>query len=532
MGIKSKFKNILGYNTYIRHSEYKKDDTFSLNEFIKNHPGSLGKYAKFVQKEKGLEYSPAIKEINDNFDFLMNELDKYNEEGYVPIDEIYTVKTGNPLRYKPFPMCKEYMLRMCLSKNLYRYPSVIGFSQARSHFVDYLIREGFDKDSVGMENVVFTYSTTHAFDIILDLIMRKEDVVLVTGPNYGIFAVMPERKSGRVEVIDLKEEDNFFVNPKSLSKKIDEINEQLKKKWEGKMDYIPRVVAFLNENPHNPIGNVMNKKNLKLFTEIADVCLEKGVFIIDDLIYRDLTFDLDDLAFPIASIPKYFNNTISLFGLSKSYGLAAMRSGVIVAPIPIANALKDKIFASVDSMSVMQVWTLIGAFNGSNRRYKLARKYFIPLINEYKYRFSLLRALIEGIDVIDDIKTKKRITKEINKYASNEKLKNALFKGIKNVEIRKKTYPKSGFFAIVDFTKTKNHKYNGNIINNEADLVRYLYKTNKFRSIMGGNMSWPYKDEIISRFDFAIDIPDLIHNIEQLYEALSEDFVCVEKLKK
>ena len=162
----------------------------------------------------------------------------------------------------------------------------------------------------------------------------------------------------------------------------------------------------------------------------------------------------------------------------------------------------------------------------------MAKKYFPPLIKEYKYRFNLLRALVEGIDAINNQNTKKRIIKEINKYATNEKYKKVLFKGIKGVKIREHTYPDSGFFAIVDFTGTIGNKYNNTTITKEEDLVRHLYKTSKFKCIMGNNMSWPYKNEIISRFNFAIEVEDLIHNIEQLHKSLSEEFVCVEYSEK
>ena len=97
-------------------------------------------------------------------------------------------------------------------------------------------------------------------------------------------------------------------------------------------------MAFLNANPNNPTGKVMGEKNVELLTEIGNVCLERGVFVIDDLVYRDTSYDPDNIAKPIATIPGMFRNTISLFGLSKSYGLASLRAGFIVAdeilPLP------------------------------------------------------------------------------------------------------------------------------------------------------------------------------------------------------
>ena len=43
----------------------------------------------------------------------------------------------------------------------------------------------------------------------------------MTGPNYGLFTFVPERISGAtVEILPLSEEDNWYVNPKKLSKRI------------------------------------------------------------------------------------------------------------------------------------------------------------------------------------------------------------------------------------------------------------------------------------------------------------------------
>ena len=537
MFIKSIIKNFLGYNTKILTSNYKIENfSGSLLEFVKRNPCYLEEGYEFGRRRDRRPFYPEIKKIEDGFKLLDKELLNYDIKDYVKKEEMYTVKTGNPIKSKPFPMSKEFILRMLNGKNLFRYPSISGHVNARAHFINYLIREGFKKekdecyDGLSIDNVVYTCSTTHGYELILNSIMRDEDVVLVTGPNYGLFAAMPERINGKVEVLDLSEKDDFYVNPAELSKRIDDINKSLKKEWIGKLDYVPRVVAFLNMNPHNPLGKVMNNNNIDLLKSIGDICLEKNVFVIDDLIYRDIGYDRENLAVPLASIPKYFNNTISLFGISKSYGLAAIRGGAVVAPIPICNAIKEKIFTTMDSMPVFQVWALAGAFNGTNRRYWQAKRYFKPIIKEYKYRFELLRGLIEGVQAVSDKKSKNRIVNEINRYASNDAYRKVLFSGIKNVKIRENTIPESGFFAIVDFTRALNYKYGDDIVKTEEDLVKHLYKTNGFKCIMGQNMSWPYENEAVSRFNFGIEPHDLIHNVEQLHQALSEEFICIKSI--
>src|SRR5699024_5040506 len=100
-----------------------------------------------------------------------------------------------------------------------------------------------------------------------------------------------------------------------------------------------------------------------LLKEIGEVCLKRGVFIIDDLVYRDLTFDADNLAKPIATIPGMFRNTISLFGLSKSYGMASLRAGFVVADEVIIRELINRIFQGMDSAPDIVGRALAGAFN-------------------------------------------------------------------------------------------------------------------------------------------------------------------------
>ena len=51
------------------------------------------------------------------------------------------------------------------------------------------------------------------------------------------------------------------------------------------------------------LGKVMGKNQYSLLCEIAEVCKKRGVFIIDDLVYRDITYDKENIALPIATIP-------------------------------------------------------------------------------------------------------------------------------------------------------------------------------------------------------------------------------------
>ena len=480
-------------------------------------------------------FNPAVQKIADAINFYGYEV---RDENITTIKDI-DLGTGNPMKFKPFPLCIDKMKECLDSEDLYMYPYTEGHDSIRKVLLDYIEQEGFvntrpypyqDVDSKGLSvhNITFMPSTSMIFNIIVNIISRPGDVILVTGPNYGLFTIRAERAGAEVDILPLEKEDNFLVNPDKLAKKIDDINESLQKVYNRRKGYVPRVVAFLNANPNNPTGKVMGERDIELLTKIGNVCLERGVFVIDDLVYRDITFDKNNIAKPIATIPGMFRNTISLFGLSKSYGLASLRAGFVVADEIIIREVINRIFQEIDSSPSITGYALAGAFNTTVERNKLYDEYFTELRDNYKYKYQLLKSLVNGIDSISDINTREKIINEVyNTLGENASI---ALKGLKYVDFPKNLEPDSGFFAILDFTKLKGMKYKGSIISTERDLLKFFYKTNRIRFLVGQSISWPYEDELIGRVSFAIDNKLLIESLYKIGRSIElltekEDYI-------
>ena len=391
----------------------------------------LERYPLLAKKQRGLpdigrradsnSFSKPIDIISESFKVYGNALHKL-ETKEMKNKPSNSLGGGSPMETKPFPMSIKKIKECLKLKTLFWYPLAAGDEEARKEILEYLKKENFplDQKNITIDSIIFTVSGSHAFNMILEVIARPYDVILMTGPNYGLFAFYPERMNINVEIIDLHEEDKWYINPEKLENKIITINKKLKLEYENKLDYVPKVVAFLNENPHNPTGKVLSKKNKEILEKVGSVCLENGVFVIDDLIYRDLTFDRDNIALPMGTYPDFFSNTISLFGLSKSYGLAGIRAGMIVADPIICRGIRNRIFQTMDATPIIQAKALAGAYNGTKKRYKLYNKYFNPINKEYMYRFQLLKCLVEGIDSIEDSRIKKRIIRELKKHVKNK----------------------------------------------------------------------------------------------------------------
>lgn len=477
------------------------------------------------KRRDGERFNPIVQEIADEIEYYGYGV---RDENIAEIPDT-DLGSGNPTRFMPFPPAVEAMKKSLESDMLYRYPYTEGDDRIRQQLLDYVEKEGFintqpyslpyiDDKGLSVHNITFSTSTSMLFNHIIEIISKPEDVVLVTAPNYGLFTIRAERVGANLKKFKLEKEDDFLVNPSKLAKRIDQINESLQQIYHRRLGYVPRVVAFVNANPNNPTGKVMGKKQYSLLCEISNVCMKRGVFIIDDLVYRDITYDQENIALPIATIPGMFRNTISLFGLSKSYGLASERAGFVVADEAIIRDVVNKIFQEMDSVPDIIGHALSGAFNATEERYNAHEAYFSELIEIYRYKFNLLKALVSGIETVED-RFKDIILKETIEIIGFKEASKVL-SGIPMVDFVKNLEPEAGFFAILDFTEIKGMKYQGKAVRTNEDLIDLFYKTSRTRFLVGQSFSWPYRDELVGRITFSIEDEKLIKGILNIHNAI------------
>ena len=215
-----------------------------------------------------------------------------------------------------------------------------------------------------------------------------------------------------------------------------------------------------------------------------------------------------------------FDSTISLIGLSKAYGLAAIRGGAIIAPASINRGIRNLIFQQTDSTPVIQAAAMAGAFTTDKSYEKEYKKYFSYVTETYYYRYNLLKALIDGIENVDS-KYQSKIKKVVNKFYPNNIAKKML-QGIQGVKLVENLKIKGGFFALVDFTDLKGKSAKEYTITDEFELLKYLYKYGRIKFILGRSIGWGNEDEIIGRFTYALPEKDIIVAMNYLGKLVGE----------
>ena len=461
----------------------------------------------------GSGFMEPLKSIENAFEIYSRELIKIEVEHE---DYDNSVGGGSPMKTKPFPGVREAVDQLLDSSVLSQYPRAAGDSNIRQMVLGYLVDEGFS-NCLTENNIIFTSSTTQAFSLLCSLILRPYDVILFEAPTYGFYTFIPERYGGITRFIPLTYAQSWIMDSKELAELIDAINDELKNEYASRLQYCPKVVAVYQSNPQNPIGRVISYENRELLKNILKVCHDRSVFFIDDLLYMDLSFHKKP--YPAMAIKGYEADVITLLGVSKSFGLAGIRSGMIVADDVIIRGIRDLLFQHMDSPSHLQAVILGTIFNNSNDRKKKYDSYFKPILREYIIRYLLLKSGICGIETIPKDQ-REEIQREVFQVIPQVEEQKNWLQGIEGISIIKGTEPQAGFFALLDFTNLKGKHYHGTAIRTEEEALYYLYRKMKIKYIMGKSIAWPEQSQWVARVTFAIERKEIIFFVQCLKSAI------------
>jgi aspartate/methionine/tyrosine aminotransferase len=105
----------------------------------------------------------------------------------------------------------------------------------------------------------------------------------------------------------------------------------------------PRTRAVVTVSPNNPTGAVYPEADLRAVNEL---CRRRGVYHIHDEAYEYFSYGVP--TFSPGSIEGAGDHTISLYSLSKAYGMASWRIGYMVVP----EALNDAVHKIQDTILI------------------------------------------------------------------------------------------------------------------------------------------------------------------------------------
>lgn len=204
-----------------------------------------------------------------------------------------------------------------LEKGRTYYTSNAGLSELRTEICNFLNRRyGLNYNPDG--ETLITVGGSEAIDLAFRAMLNPGDEVIIPQPSYVSYLPCAVLADATPVLVNLKEENEFRLTPEELLSAI-----------------TPKTKILVFPFPNNPTGAIMPKEELE---KIAQICIDKDIFVVSDEIYSELTYGGEHHC-SIASIAGMTDRTIVINGFSKSHAMTGWRLGYACGPAPIIKQM-------------------------------------------------------------------------------------------------------------------------------------------------------------------------------------------------
>lgn len=294
----------------------------------------------------------------------------------------------------------------------------------------------------------------HAIYNLAQALFDAGDEVIIPAPFWVSYPPIVKLAGATPVIIETSEEEGFRIFPERLEEAI-----------------TPRTKALILNSPCNPTGAVYERRDLEA---LAEIVLNKGIYVISDDIYEKIVFDGFRFT-TIASLDRDLNNrTVIVHGVSKTYSMTGWRIGFTAGPAELIEAM-----ASVQSQSTS---------NPTSIAQKAAT---VALAGPQEPVMEMVQVFQERRDLIFD---------RLN--------------AIEGVSCFK---PQGAFYVFPNFSSWFGGTYQGKKITDSMGLADYLLTTSHVALVPGVS----FGAEGYERFSFATSAENIQKGLDRVEEALA-----------
>ncbi|QEK11382.1 pyridoxal phosphate-dependent aminotransferase [Crassaminicella thermophila] len=302
------------------------------------------------------------------------------------------------------------------------------------------------------ENIVVSNGAKHSLFNALQAICNPGDEVIVSVPYWVSYPELVKLADAKPVLVEALEENGFKYTKESLLKAINE-----------------NTKAIILNSPNNPTGTVYTENELK---EIAEIAVEKNLYIISDEIYEKLIYDGKHVS--IASLgDEIKERTVVINGMSKAYAMTGWRIGYLAASKEIISVINNIQSHATSNPNTIAQYASIAALKGDQGPIEEMIKAFVERRNY----------MVEKINTIDYLSCR---------------------------------MPEGAFYVMVNISKIIGKTFNGFTINNSMDFSEYLLDYAKVAVVPGVAFG---ADNYI-RLSYATSLENIKEGLKRIEEAI------------
>ena len=232
---------------------------------------------------------------------------------------------------------------------------------------------------ISAEDIILTPGVVPSFNLACRTFAAPGDSVIIQTPVYPPFFKAPENaRVKRIENPLIQDADGSFkIGFDHFSNSINESTH-----------------LFILCNPHNPVGRVFSREELKT---LAEICLKNDIIICSDEIHCDLVFS-EHKHIPIAAINEDIaQNSITLMSPSKTFNIAGLGCSFIIAQNPkIREQLKTNMNGITGHVNIFGYTAALAAYREGEQWLQSVMDY---LENNRDYVYDFVNSKLTGISM-------------------------------------------------------------------------------------------------------------------------------------
>lgn len=260
-----------------------------------------------------------------------------------------------------------------LNKNYTKYDLVPGLTILREEICKKLLEENNCHYSV--DEIVLSSGAKNAITNTLLVATDPGDEVLIPKPYWVSYSEMTKLVNAVPILIETDKKNDFKLTGDLLKKYITD-----------------KTKMLLLNNPSNPTGSVYTKEEL---LDIANVCLEKNIYILSDEIYERICYNNQFVS--VASLGEDIKDiTITVNGFAKSVSMTGLRLGYTASNKEIAKGISSIQGHLISHPSLTSQYIGYGAL-------KYCKEDIDNMVKTYKNRRDLITSRLDTMKYVNYI---------------------------------------------------------------------------------------------------------------------------------
>ncbi|GAP93865.1 pyridoxal phosphate-dependent aminotransferase [Leptolyngbya sp. NIES-2104] len=208
------------------------------------------------------------------------------------------------------------------------------------------------------ENIIVTNGGKHSLYNLMMTLLDPGDEVIIPAPYWVSYPEMVKLAGGTPKIVKTTAETQFKITPDQLRQAITD-----------------QTKLFVLNSPSNPTGMVYTPDEIRA---IAEVIVEKQIYVVSDEIYERLLYDGAEHLSIAAVSPEVFDRTIISHGFAKAYSMTGWRVGYLAGNADLIKAASKIQGHSTSNVCTFAQYGAIAAYEDprSNESVELMRQAF------------------------------------------------------------------------------------------------------------------------------------------------------------